>query len=117
MLSPHGTTTHLDALCHVWAGERLYNGHSAARVRSYGATRCGIDNVGAVVARGVLLDVAGHMGVPHLDGQDRVGPDVLAACAAEQGVEPGPGDVVLVRTGWPTVFPPTRSVTISPSRA
>ena len=30
---------------------------------------------------------------------------MLAACAAEQGVEPGPGDVVLVHTGWPTVFP------------
>ena len=39
VLSPHGTTTHLDALCHVWAGDRLYNGHPAARVRSYGATR------------------------------------------------------------------------------
>jgi kynurenine formamidase len=105
VLSPHGTTTHLDALCHVWAGGRLYNDHPAARVRSYGATRCGIDNVGAVVARGILLDVAGHMGVSHLDGLDRVEPDVLAACAARQGVDPGPGDVVLIRTGWPTVFP------------
>ena len=104
VLSPHGTTTHLDALCHVWAGDRLYNGHPATRVRSYGATRCGIDNVGAVVARGILLDVARHRGVPHLDGEDRVGPDELARCAAEQGVDPGPGDVVLVRTGWPAVF-------------
>jgi kynurenine formamidase len=104
VLSPHGTTTHLDALCHVWAGEKLYNGHSAARVRSYGATRCGIDNVGAVVARGVLLDVAGHTGVSHLDGQDCISPDLLAACAEERGVDLRAGDVVLIRTGWPVVF-------------
>ncbi len=24
IVSPHGTTTHMDALCHMWAGEELY---------------------------------------------------------------------------------------------
>lgn len=33
VVTPHGTT-HMDALCHMWTGDRLYNGHPAGRVRS-----------------------------------------------------------------------------------
>ncbi|WP_238008358.1 cyclase family protein [Dactylosporangium sp. AC04546] len=99
VVSPHGTTTHLDALCHMWTGDKLYNGHAASRVRSYGATRCGIDKAGGIVTRGVFLDVAARTGVPHLDGGARIGPDELAAC----GVDVRPGDAVVIRTGWPLV--------------
>ncbi|MEU6379418.1 cyclase family protein [Streptomyces sp. NPDC046909] len=104
MLSHHGTTTHMDALCHMWRGDRLYNGHSAARVRSYGATRCGIEKAGPLVARGVLFDVAAHLGVPYLDESVRIGADVLEDIVKSHGVELRPGDVALVRTGWPTVY-------------
>lgn len=105
MISPHGTTTHMDALCHVWRDDAVYNGHTANRVRSYGATRCGIDKVSTgFVARGVLLDVAGHLGVPYLDATVRIGAEVLEECAAAAGVTVRPGDVAVVRTGWPRVF-------------
>ncbi|CAM3786502.1 cyclase family protein [Nocardiopsis rhodophaea] len=106
VLSPHGTTTHMDALCHMWAGETLYNGHPAARVRSYGAARLGIEHAAArgVVARGVLLDAAAHRGVPHLRATDRIGAGELAAICARDGTEPGPGDVAVIRTGWPRVW-------------
>jgi len=100
VVSPHGTTTHMDALCHMWSGDELYNGHPASRVRSYGAARCGIDKaLPGVVARGVLLDVPALLGVPRLDAGARIGADTLAACA-----EPRPGDVAVVRTGWPTAY-------------
>lgn len=104
VLSPHGTTTHIDALAHMWRGDQLYNGHPADRVRSYGATRCGIDKLGPLVTRGVLLDVAAHRGVPHLSADTIIDADLLAEAAAAAGVEPRAGDVVLVRTGWPQVF-------------
>ena len=106
LVSPHGTTTHMDALCHMWAGEELYNGHPAGRVRSYGATRCGIDKAGPVVGRGVLFDVAALRGVPHLAASDRIDDADLAACLATDmgGTELRPGDVAVVRTGWPLVW-------------
>ncbi|MFD2469069.1 cyclase family protein [Amycolatopsis silviterrae] len=104
VLSPHGTTTHIDALAHVWRDDRLYNDHPAERVRSYGATRCGIDKLGAIVTRGLFLDVAGYLGADYVDPATAIDERVLQGCAAAAGVEPRPGDVVLVRTGWPKVF-------------
>jgi kynurenine formamidase len=100
VVSHHGTTTHMDALCHMWTGDELYNGHPASRVRSYGATRCGIDKAGPVVARGVLFDIAALRGVDHLAAGDRVDGADLEAC----DVEVRPGDVAVVRTGWPLVW-------------
>lgn len=104
IVSPHGTTTHIDALAHMWRDDVLYNGHPADRVRSYGATRCGIDKAGPIVARGVLLDVAAHAGLDHLPPDARIGGDLLSEVAEASGVDIRPGDVVLVRTGWATVF-------------
>ncbi len=103
VVTGHGTTTHMDALCHMWSGDELYNGHPAARVRSYGATRCGIEHVGGVVARGVLYDLPGRLGLDHLPVGYRVEPDLLAEIAT-----PAPGDVAVVRTGWPVVWQRSR---------
>jgi kynurenine formamidase len=102
VVSAHGTTTHLDALSHMWTGDQLYNGHPADRVRSYGATRCGIDKLPGIVARGVFFDVPGLLGVPHLPAEHRVTPDELAGCIRDSLLRPG--DVAVIRTGWPAVF-------------
>ena len=99
VVTHHGTTTHMDALCHMWSGDELYNGHPAARVRSYGATRCGIEHVGGVVARGVLFDVPRHLGLDHLPADFRIPAELLAELAT-----PRPGDVAVIRTGWPLVW-------------
>lgn len=99
IVTHHGTTTHMDALCHMWSGDELYNGHPAARVRSYGATRCGIEQVGGVVARGVLFDVPRHLGLDHLPADFRVPAALLAEIAV-----PRAGDVAVIRTGWPAVW-------------
>ncbi|HVR28251.1 MAG TPA: cyclase family protein [Thermoanaerobaculia bacterium] len=100
MIHTHGTT-HMDALCHVFRDGRLYNGWPAAEhVTSRGATRNAIHNVGAIVTRGVLLDVAGHRGVEHLPAGEVITPDELEAVAAAQRVEIRSGDALLLRTGW-----------------
>ena len=104
VVSWHGTTTHMDALCHMWAGDRIYNGHRALWVRSYGARRCGIEKAGPVVGRGVLLDVAAFRGVAHLAAAERIDAAALAGCAAAAGTDIRPGDIVVVRTGWPAVW-------------
>lgn len=97
---PTQSGTHLDALSHVWQGDELYNGHSANRVRSYGATRCGIDKVGPIVGRGVLLDVARLKGLDVLGRGYQVTDVDLEQCAETQGTPVGAGDIVLVHTGW-----------------
>lgn len=92
--------THLDALAHAWSGDTLYNGHPASAVRSTrGAQRCGADKLLPAVTRGVLIDLVGAHGGP-LPAQAPVGVEEVAAAYARAGVEPRPGDAVLLRTGW-----------------
>ncbi|GAA2665864.1 cyclase family protein [Nonomuraea recticatena] len=103
IVTHHGTTTHMDALCHMWEGDQLYNGHPASRVRSYGAARCGIEQVGGIVARGVFFDVPRHLGMAHLPVDFRIG----AALLEEIGPGLRQGDVAVIRTGWPLTWPDT----------
>jgi kynurenine formamidase len=103
MMHTHGTT-HIDALCHIYVGDTLYNGHSATALQPFGAQKCGIDNIGPLVGRGVLLDVARWRGVERLESGEPIEPDDLDVCAAAQGIEVRAGDIVLVRTGWWPLF-------------
>jgi kynurenine formamidase len=100
IIMPTHTGTHVDALAHVWTGDQLYNGHSANYVRSYGATRCGIDKLGPLVGRGVLLDVASTKGIDVLEPGYEITAEDLEECVRTLGVDVGEGDIVLVRTGW-----------------
>ena len=103
-LRVHGSATHIDALGHVWAGDSLYNGHPSSAVGSRGLLRCGIDKLPGIVTRGVLLDVAGWRGEPHLPAGHEITVEEVEACAASAGVEIGGGDAVLVRTGFNAVY-------------
>ena len=93
--------TQLDGLAHVGADHVLYNGFWVGLVTATtGARRLGIHHLGeGIVGRGVLLDVAGHVGVDALEPGFAIGPDLLDATAAAQRVDVGAGDVLLVRTG------------------
>jgi kynurenine formamidase len=100
LLMPAHIGTHIDALCHAWYDDQLYNGFPGAGTRgTTGASRCGIDKMGPIAARGVLLDVAGTRGGPLPDGA-AIGVADLEQAAKAAGCEPGKGDVVLIRTGW-----------------
>lgn len=92
--------THWDALSHVGYGGRLYNGFPVESVTAEaGATRCGIDKVGTIVSRGVLLDIARTQATDHLDHGHVITPQQLDDALGVAGVILEPGDVVLVRTG------------------
>jgi kynurenine formamidase len=96
----HGSATHIDSLGHMWTGTELYNGYPSDTVRSQGMRRLGIENVGHIVTRGVLLDLAAQRGSAYLPAGHEVGVQELEACAAAQEVEIRAGDAVLLRTGW-----------------
>jgi kynurenine formamidase len=98
------TGTHIDALAHVWYGDQLYNGYPAKAMRSYGAPKLGIDKLRYLVGRGVLLDLPRLRGVARLPPDAIIQPDELERCAAAQGVELRRGDILLIRTGWLSVF-------------
>jgi kynurenine formamidase len=96
------TTSHMDALIHVYEDGKHYNGVPAGAMRALsGATRLGIEKVGGFAARAVLLDMPRYFGDEAWvqPGRNITGADLEGAAGA-QGVEVGSGDVVLVRTGY-----------------
>ena len=101
---PTQAATHWDALAHVSYGGRMWNGIDPATVDVRGAARAGSDKIGAVVSRGVLLDVARALDVERLEPGYAITADDLDAAEALAGAEVRAGDIVLVRTGHLQVF-------------
>ena len=90
--------THIDALCHQAFDGKLCGGIPVQEVEtSAGFSKLGVEQVPPILARGVLLDVAGPARLPELYS---IPAQELEACAARQGVEIQKGDVLLVRTGF-----------------
>lgn len=94
---PTHSTTHLDALSHVWRDGEMYNGIPSRTVTSRGAARLGIDKMGPVVTRGVFVDAASG-GIRSTS--EPVGLDELRELLTAREVKLQPGDALIVRTGW-----------------
>ena len=97
----HGmAVSHIDALCHVFVKERMYNGYPASDVKSTGARKNSI-MVGkdGITSRGVLLDIPRLRGVDWLELGTAIEPAELEAAEDAQGVRVTPGDILLVSTG------------------
>lgn len=93
--------TQFDGLGHVGIGELFYNGnHRADFVRAEGLTRLGIEHVGPIVTRGVLIDVAAYKGVAQLESTYEITAADLDGALRRQGTSIRVGDVVLIHTGW-----------------
>ena len=99
IVMPLHTGTHVDALCHCWYDDALYNGFSGNGVRSKGAEKLGIHTMPPVVTRGVLLDFVAIKGEPLADGT-AIDADILQDAVRRAGTDLRRGDVVLLRTGW-----------------
>ncbi len=106
ILSGHAGT-HIDALGHVSSHGKLAGGLDASVIQTGGSglKDLGIEQVGPILTRGVLLDVAGLAGVECLPAGYEVTPDDLEAAEQAAGVQIGVGDAVLIRTGWATRWP------------
>jgi kynurenine formamidase len=102
-ITPHGLTiSHIDTLSHKhWDGQ-MYNGKKTTLITTaQGATRYSVETMkDGIVTRGVLLDVTKVRGVPYLEAGDGIFPEDLEAAERAQGVRVGPGDALLLRTGW-----------------
>ncbi len=97
--------TQFDGLGHIGVGDLFYNGHNRREfAQAEGLTRLGIENVGAIVTRGVLIDVAAYKGVPMLQGGYEITPADVQGALERQNVAIRPGDVVLFHTGWGSLW-------------
>lgn len=94
--------TQIDGLGHITLGvdNHWYNGYREADWGgNFGIRRCDATTIPPIMARGVLLDIAGLKNVDALPSSYGISPrDVEDALEAQQ-VELHPGDVVLFRTG------------------
>ena len=107
-MTGHHAGTHIDALCHISAGEdaHWYGGYTAAEHSGdFGARRADASTMPPILARGVLLDVPAHRGIDALESGSPVDAAELRAILDTQGTRVQPGDVVLVRTGYMAYWP------------
>jgi kynurenine formamidase len=96
------TTSHMDALVHVYGEYKHYNGVGHDEMHALGgAQRLGIDKVGGFAARAVLLDMVAYFGdETHVTLGRNITAADLQGAAEKEGVEVRAGDVVLIRTGY-----------------
>lgn len=92
--------THIDALSHFGLDGKIWNGFRPEdHLGDRGWKVASAASIPPIVARGVLVDVAGAEGLEMLPPGYRVTPADLKGALARQGVEVREGDVVLIRTG------------------
>jgi kynurenine formamidase len=93
--------TQFDSLSHIGIGDLFYNGNNRRDFATpEGMTRLGVENVGALTTRGLLIDVAAFRGVPMLQGGYEITAADLQGALKRQSMEIRPGDIVLIHTGW-----------------
>jgi kynurenine formamidase len=97
--------TQFDGLGHIGVGDLFYNGHDRADFsRGDGLTKLGVENVGALTTRGVLVDVAAFKGVAMLGDRYEITRADLTGALERQRTEIRAGDVVLVHTGFGSLW-------------
>ncbi len=105
MMMMEHSGTHIDALCHQACGMKLVGDIPVESVETAaGFRKLGIETVPPLLGRGVLLDVAGFKGMLPLPPKYSISGEELQACAKAQNVEVRAGDVLLVRTGFGSLW-------------
>ena len=96
-----GIGSQIDGLGHVGLEHRYYNGlHASDFVTPTGLSKLSTDKLPPIVTRGVLIDMAKHLGQPILPEGTAFNRLQIQAAASAQGVTIEQGDVVLFHTGW-----------------
>ncbi|HEY2951595.1 MAG TPA: cyclase family protein [Verrucomicrobiae bacterium] len=94
--------TQIDGLGHATEGEddHWYNGFKEKDWGgNWGPRKCDAPTIPPIVARGVLIDLAGNKGLDALPGNYEITVEDLQGALKKQGTPLQPGDIVLIRTG------------------
>jgi kynurenine formamidase len=93
--------TQLDGFTHQSIENSLYNCFKIEDIATRGGfTKLGIQNVPAMITRGVLIDVAGLKGVDMLGDTYEITVQDLQQALQKQNLSLQPGDAVIIHTGW-----------------
>ena len=102
MFISDNVATQLDGLAHLTHGadNHFYNGFKAEEwTGDFGVLKADVTKIPPIVARGVLVDVAGFKGMDALPSNYEITVADLQGALGRQGVDITPGTVVMIRTG------------------
>lgn len=90
-----------DGFAHQTIGDSLYNCNKLDAIATRnGFTKLGVENVGSLMTRGVLIDVAAFKGVQMLADTYPITVDDLQRALQRQKMTLQSGDAVIINTGW-----------------
>lgn len=93
--------TQFDGFAHQSHEDSLYNCFKISEIGTRGGfTKLGIEKVGMLMTRGVLIDVAGLKGVDILPDAYEITVQDLQDALKKQNLTLQPGDAVVIHTGW-----------------
>jgi kynurenine formamidase len=93
--------TQFDGFAHQSHDNVHYNCFKTSEiVTRNGFTKLGIQNVGMLMTRGVLIDVAGYKGVDMLPVNYEITVEDLEGAMKKGNIVLQPGDAVIMNTGW-----------------
>jgi kynurenine formamidase len=93
--------TQFDGFSHQTIGDTMYNCFRVSETMTRaGFTHLGIENVGMLMTRGVLLDIAKLKGVDMLPADYEITIEDLQEALANVNLALEPGDAVIINTGW-----------------
>lgn len=98
----HGVaSTHIDALCHTWDDEAMWNGRDPKKEITFdGATFGSVEHwADGIITRGVMLDVPRHRGVASVTQDAPVHGWELEDILTKRNIKLEPGDAVCVYSG------------------
>ena len=97
--------TQFNGFAHQSHEDSHYNCFKTGAISTRGSfTKLGIEKVGTLMTRGVLIDVAGLKGVDTLPDTYEITVKDLQDALAKQRMTLQPGDAVLINTGWGRLY-------------
>ncbi len=93
--------TQLDGFTHQMYGDSFYNCFKYDDISGrYGFQKLGVEKIGALISRGILIDIAGLKGVDTIDPDYMITVSDLQQALQRQNLEIKEGDAILIHTGW-----------------
>ena len=100
--------TQFDGLAHIGIGGEnpvFYGGVPASEVfGSYGVRKLGMEHIKPFFTRGILIDMVALRGRTMELGEEVTDEDIKAALDKQGVSPPGKGDVVIIHTGWGSLW-------------
>ena len=93
--------TQFDGFAHQMYGDSFYNCFKSGDIGTRtGFKKLGVEDVGTLMTRGVLIDVAAFKGVAMLPDTYLITPEDLQQALAREKLTLEPGGAIVINTGW-----------------